>query len=103
MKRFIIITITALFSVLVLYLGDKTDILSTSKLESYVKKFNKSDNELYPQHISNISTLEFLSENIPLIELPNKELEETYYFRWWTFRKHIKSTEDGFVITEFLP
>ena len=103
MKRFIIITITALFSVLVLYLGDKTDILSTSKLESYVKKFNKSDNELYPQHISNISTLEFLSKNIPLIELPNKELEETYYFRWWTFRKHIKSTEDGFVITEFLP
>ena len=103
MKRFIIITITALFSVLVLYLGDKTDILSTSKLESYVKKFNKSDNELYPQHISNISALEFLSENIPLIELPNKELEETYYFRWWTFRKHIKSTEDGFVITEFLP
>ena len=76
MKRFIIITITALFSVLVLYLGDKTDILSTSKLESYVKKFNKSDNELYPQHISNISTLEFLSKNIPLIELPNKELEE---------------------------
>lgn len=26
-----------------------------------------------------------------------------YYFRWWTFRKHIKQTPDGFVITEFLP
>ncbi len=25
------------------------------------------------------------------------------YFRWWTFRKHLKRTPDGFVITEFLP
>ncbi|MCY3023315.1 MAG: hypothetical protein NTW87_30420, partial [Planctomycetota bacterium] len=25
------------------------------------------------------------------------------YFRWWTYRKHIKQTPDGFVITEFLP
>ena len=38
-----------------------------------------------------------------MIDLPNKEIEETYYFRWWTYRKHIKNTEDGFVITEFLP
>src|SRR5690606_30199547 len=27
----------------------------------------------------------------------------TYYFRWWTFRKHIRKIPDGFVITEFLP
>ena len=26
-----------------------------------------------------------------------------YYFRWWAFRKHIKKTPQGFVITEFLP
>ena len=38
-----------------------------------------------------------------MIDLPNKEIEETYYFRWWTYRKHIKNTDDGFVITEFLP
>ena len=103
MKRSIIITIIAFFTILVLYIGDKTDTLNTSKLESYVKKFNESDNELYRQHIPNKNAFEFLSENIPLIELPNKDLEETYYFRWWTFRKHIKSTQDGFVITEFLP
>ena len=30
-------------------------------------------------------------------------MEEIYYFRWWTFRKHIKDTSDGKVITEFLP
>tara|TARA_B100000287_G_scaffold59887_1_gene52437 strand:- start:61 stop:1695 length:1635 start_codon:yes stop_codon:yes gene_type:complete len=102
-KRSITITIIAFFTILVLYIGDRTNTLNTSKLESYVKKFNESDNELYRQHIPNKNAFEFLSENIPLIELPNKDLEETYYFRWWTFRKHIKSTQDGFVITEFLP
>ena len=103
MKRFILGLIVAFFALLYIYTFEKIDILSTSKLESYVEKFNKSDNELYPQHIPNENAFEFLSENIPLIDLPNKDLEETYYFRWWTFRKHIKSTEDGFVITEFLP
>ena len=103
MKRFILGLIVAFFALFYVYTFEKIDILSTSELESYVEKFNKSDNELYPQHIPNENAFEFLSENIPLIDLPNKDLEETYYFRWWTFRKHIKSTEDGFVITEFLP
>ena len=103
MKRFILGLIVALFALLYIYKFEKKNILGTSELESYVEKFNKSDNELYPQHIPNENAFEFLSENIPLIDLPNKDLEETYYFRWWTFRKHIKSTEDGFVITEFLP
>ena len=103
MKRFILGLIVAFFALLYIYTFEKIDILSTSELESYVEKFNKSDNELYSQHIPNENAFEFLSENIPLIDLPNKDLEETYYFRWWTFRKHIKSTEDGFVITEFLP
>ena len=103
MKRFISILIIAFITILVLYIGDRIEIVKRSKLKSYVDSFNKSDNELYKQHIPNNKALEFLSENIPLIDIPNKEIEETYYFRWWTFRKHIKSTEDGFVITEFLP
>ena len=97
------ITIIVFLTILVLFIEDRTNIHNTSKLESYIQKFNKSDNELYPQHIPNEKAFKFLSENIPLIDLPNKDLEETYYFRWWTFRKHIKSTVDGFVITEFLP
>ena len=103
MKRFISILIIAFITILVLYIGDRIEIVESSKLKSYVDLFNKYDNELYKQHIPNNKALEFLSENIPLIDIPNKEIEETYYFRWWTFRKHIKSTEDGFVITEFLP
>jgi hypothetical protein len=78
-------------------------ILENSIFQAYIDNFNAQDNELYIQHISNDSAYWFLSENIPLIDIPDKEIEETYYFRWWTYRKHIKHTEDGFVITEFLP
>jgi hypothetical protein len=35
--------------------------------------------------------------------VPDKDIETTYYFRWWTYRKHIEQTPDGFIITEFLP
>jgi hypothetical protein len=34
---------------------------------------------------------------------PDSSVERTYYFRWWVYRKHIKETPGGFVITEFLP
>jgi hypothetical protein len=43
-----------------------------------------------------------MKENIPFFECPDKSFEQIYYFRWWTFRKHLKHTPDGFVFTEFL-
>jgi hypothetical protein len=43
-----------------------------------------------------------MRQNIPFFECPDKSFEQTYYFRWWTFRKHLKKTPDGFVFTEFL-
>ncbi|MGA7859454.1 MAG: hypothetical protein WCA11_16085, partial [Terracidiphilus sp.] len=41
-------------------------------------------------------------ENIPWLDLPDKDLEQIYYFRWYAFQKHIRSTPDGFIIDEFL-
>ncbi len=78
-------------------------VLQADSFRHYVDRFNERDEELYPQHIPNDAAWAFLSDNIPLLECPDKQLEETYYFRWWTYRKHIKQTPDGFVITEFLP
>lgn len=74
-----------------------------SQLEKYVQYFNENDNELYKNEIDNAHALKWLEQEIPLFECPDEELEKTYYFRWWTYRKHIKKTEDGYVITEFLP
>src|SRR5690554_6211388 len=88
---------------------DKGEELTTSQIlkwddfSSYIREFNEKDEELYIQHFPNNAAEEFLKENIPYFQCPDKDLEKTYYFRWWTFRKHIKNTPDGFVITEFLP
>ena len=77
--------------------------LTPEHFRHYVDEFNALDEELYINAISDSASWDFLKHNIPLFDCPDKELEKTYYFRWWTFRKHIKNTPDGYVITEFLP
>jgi len=82
---------------------DKEGPLKNEILKKYVNSFNESDHEYYQQHISNAGSYDFLADNIPLFECPDKNVERTYYFRWWTYRKHIKKTPVGYIITEFLP
>ena len=72
-------------------------------ISSYVTEFNATDEELYIQDFPNSAADQFLKDNVPVFECPDKELEKTYYFRWWTFRKHVKTTPEGYIITEFLP
>lgn len=73
------------------------------RLKEYVAQFNMNDVEYIKTDISNDEVFEFLSSEIPLIEIPDKEIERTYYFRYWVFRKHIKNTPHGHIVTEFLP
>jgi len=81
----------------------QTPVLPAEVFRHYVEAFNQNDNELYVQHIPNAAAWDFLKANIPLLDCPDKDIEEIYYFRWWTYRKHIKQTSVGFIITEFLP
>jgi len=81
---------------------DRAAVLNASRLNAYVQEFNANDEELYA-NIPNAYAARFLEANIPLFECPDKDFERTYYFRWWTYRKHVKKTPDGYVITEFLP
>lgn len=78
-------------------------VLRAESYRYYIDSFNANDHELYPQFITNKKSWDFLSTNIPLFDCPDSMIERTYYFRWWTYRKHLKKTPDGFVITEFLP
>ena len=61
-----------------------TEILTTEPLKTYVDAFNASDEELHRQEFPNAKSFDFLAENIPLFECPDKNVERTYYFRWWT-------------------
>jgi len=74
-----------------------------AKLKDYVEQFNAEDEELHPQLIKNAEAFEYLAENAPLLDCPDKTIEKTYYFRWWTLRKHWKDTGDGRILTEFHP
>lgn len=69
----------------------------------YFDKFNANDPELFPTLIKNSEAKEFLLENAPRLYCPDEVIEETFAFRTWTMRKHVKLTEVGYVITEFLP
>jgi hypothetical protein len=78
-------------------------ILNPERFKDYINQFNKDDIDLVRQEIPNEKAWDFLRDNIPFFDYPDKEIERTWYFRWWTFRKHLKKTESGYVITEFLP
>jgi len=78
-------------------------VLRPEAFRHYIDAFNRNDDERFVNYIDDRSSWEWLQKNIPLFECSDKNLEKIYYFRWWTFRKHIKKIPDGFVITEFLP
>ena len=77
-------------------------LLSSGDLKNYVTRFNADDEEMF-SNIKNKDAYAFLKNNIPLFDCPDEDFRRTYYFRWWTYRKHIKKTEDGYVVTEFMP
>lgn len=72
-------------------------------LNHYIDEFNRTDEEIYPQEIPNRDAFDYLAEQIPLLDCPDPVIERTYYYRWWTFRKHWKSTPRGHILSEFLP
>jgi hypothetical protein len=84
--------------------GESTPpVLSAEAIHRHVATFNQHDHTHFGQAVSNGDAARWMEENVPRFECPDKEMEEIYHFRWWTFRKHIKETPDGFIITEFLP
>ncbi|CAM3955914.1 glycosyl hydrolase family 65 protein [Cohnella lubricantis] len=78
-------------------------LLQSNRFKHYIDRFNEQDEETVAQAIPNESAWQWLGDTMPLFECPDRELEETYYFRWWVYRKHLKHTTDGSIITEFHP
>ena len=73
-------------------------------LSTYVRRFNACDEEIVTNAFPNAVAEKFLADNIPLFACPDREIERTYYFRWWTYRKHIRrGAKGGWRVTEFLP
>src|SRR5580658_5779943 len=77
-------------------------ILKPASFEHYVQYFNSMEDENITNLISNVDSWNWLKKEIPLLECPDTNVEEIYYFRWWSFRKHLERTPDGYVFSEFL-
>ena len=83
--------------------AENFSVLKPAAFTHHIEHFNSFDAETIPTTIPNKKSWAWLQDNIPLFECPDRDVEEIYYFRWWSFRKHIKHTPKGYVITEFLP
>ncbi|HEV2696216.1 MAG TPA: glycosyl hydrolase family 65 protein [Verrucomicrobiae bacterium] len=80
----------------------ETETLKPAAFAHYVEHFNSMEDENVTNTISNAGAWDWMQKEIPLFECPDKEVEEMYYFRWWSYRKHLVQTTNGWVITEFL-
>jgi len=72
-------------------------------LSTYVQRFNRCDKETVVNAVPNAEAEKFLLENVPLFACADREIERNYYFRWWTFRKHLRHDTGMWTISEYLP
>jgi hypothetical protein len=82
--------------------GSEFPVLKPAAFAPHNARFNAMEDENVTNLVPNARALDWLAANIPRFECPDPEVEEIYYFRWWSFRKHLKQTTNGFVFTEFL-
>src|SRR5260370_34317843 len=80
----------------------RANILEAEPFRHYVEDFNRTFPEEVVNTIPDARAWEWMKSNIHLFTCPDRDVEQIYYFRWWTYRKHIKETPAGFIITEFL-
>jgi hypothetical protein len=79
--------------------ADET-VLRPESFHHYFVEFENDEREMLGK--APALPWDWFVKNIPWLDVPDKELEKTYYFRWYSFQKHIRETRDGYVISEFL-
>ena len=75
-------------------------LLNSRPFRAYFARFAQQEREL----LGNAPPVpwSWFVQNIPWLDVPDKDLEEIYYFRWYAFQKHIHHTPDGYIIDEFI-
>src|SRR5882724_7448048 len=82
--------------------ASRAQVLDPATFRHYVDQFHRDDLSHLAGAIPDAEAYDWMRANIPLLSVPDPELERIYYYRWWAYRKHIESTPAGFVLTEFL-
>lgn len=76
-------------------------LLRPESYRAYVQQFARDEQEATGKQATD--AWPWMAEQIPLFESSNKQFEETYYFRWYAWQKHLVKSSRGFLITEWLP
>lgn len=76
--------------------------LNPAAFSNYVAHFNSMEDENVTNCVSNAASWSWLEKEIPFFDCPDREVVEMYYYRWWSFRKHLEQTPNDFVFSEFL-
>lgn len=75
-------------------------VLTASSFHHYFVEFADDEREILGSDPP--VPWDWFVKNIPLLDTPDQELNEIYYFRWYALQKHIEKTPDGYLINEFL-
>jgi hypothetical protein len=82
--------------------GREHPLLAPESFRHYIDDFNRTFREEVVNYIPDAQAWEWMQANIPLFTCPDREIEQLYYYRWWAWRKHIRQTPAGLLVTEFL-
>ncbi|RYG75487.1 hypothetical protein EON80_00485 [bacterium] len=78
-------------------------VINLDRFQTRVAAFTARDDEAVLTAITNTQAWEWMQGNVPFFECPDPQIEEIFLFRWWLYRKHLRPTPDGWIVTEFLP
>jgi hypothetical protein len=73
-------------------------------LERHVAKFNAMEDEGVVNAVPNAKSAAWLRTHVPAFACSDAEVEEIYWFRWWSLRKHLRRDQGTgrWVFTEFI-
>jgi len=82
----------------------KNRFIPASVAEQHVARFNAMDDEGVVNAIPNAQAAAWLEANVPRFVCADAEVEEIYWFRWWSLRKHLKRDPASgcWTFTEFI-
>ncbi len=82
--------------------GAPAGVLDRGRYRHYIEEFNSRPTPDVVSYVSDGEAWPWLQENIPFFACPDPDVERTWYYRWWAYRKHIRQTPAGFILTEFI-
>lgn len=77
-------------------------VLNYKDYAHYAAYFNDMEDENIVTDIPNSGSSQWMERNVPLFSCPDADMEQMYYYRWWSLRKHLERTPAGWGMTEFL-